>query len=176
MQHANALNALAMWHFLSTLQGDIMTQEQTSILNDLIETRKDAESGFKTCAEHVSSPDLKRTLEGYSRQSHLAALDLQQRVRFLGGEPEESGTVAGAMHRGWIDIKALVTGQDDVAILNECERGEDSAMKSFRNALSKDLSVENRQFIERQFSEVQREHLEIKALRDRYRARDNAMS
>ena len=35
-----------------------------------------------------------------------------QLVRSLGGDPEDSGTVSAALHRGWMDIKALVTGND----------------------------------------------------------------
>ena len=39
----------------------------------------------------------------------------------------DSGSVAGALHRGWVDVKSMVTGKDEEAVLNEAERGEDHA-------------------------------------------------
>ena len=38
-----------------------------------------------------------------------------------------SSSISGALHRRWVDIKGVITGKDDEAILNECERGEDVA-------------------------------------------------
>ena len=46
----------------------------------------------------------------------------------LGGRPEEGGSVSGAVHRGWMNIKDAVAGHDDKAIIAEAERGEDVAV------------------------------------------------
>ena len=71
------------------------------------------------------------------------------------------------MHRAWIDLKSAVTSGDDHAILAECERGEDSAMKEYRDAMEKEeLSSPIRQIVSRQFTEVQNAHDRIKQLRD----------
>lgn len=140
-----------------------------STLNDLIETSKDGQEGFKTCAEDISDTTLKSAFATRSQECAKAALELQEQVRSLGGKPEDSPSVSGALHRRWVDIKAAVTGKDDVSILNECERGEDVAKKSYRNALEKDLPASIRTIVERQYNGVLRNHDQVKALRDQAR-------
>jgi hypothetical protein len=48
-------------------------------------------------------------------------------------------SVSGAMHRGWINIKSLVTGKDEAAIVAEAERGEDAAVAACEQALGGSL-------------------------------------
>ncbi|CDZ94278.1 MULTISPECIES: PA2169 family four-helix-bundle protein [Pseudomonadaceae] len=147
------------------------TKETISVLNDLIETSKDGEKGFRECAEDLKNPQLKTTMVQRAQDCATAVAELQQLVRSLGGDPETSGSVAGDLHRRWVDLKSLVTGKDDEAILNECERGEDVALKSYRKALDKDLPADIRVVVQRQFQGVQRNHDQVKALRDAERAR-----
>lgn len=147
------------------------TKETISVLNDLIETSKDGEKGFRECAEDLKNPQLKTTMVQRAQDCATAVAELQQLVRSLGGDPETSGSVAGDLHRRWVDLRSLVTGKDDEAILNECERGEDVALKSYRKALDKDLPADIRVVVQRQFQGVQRNHDQVKALRDAERAR-----
>ena len=44
-----------------------------------------------------------------------------------------------------------MTGRDDVAILEECERGEDYAKKQYRDAAAQDLPADVRSVVERQY-------------------------
>lgn len=99
-----------------------------------------------------------------------AATELQQLVTKLGGDPEQKASVSGALHRKWVDIKSSITGKSDEAILNECERGEDVALKSYKQTLEKDLPADVRAVVERQLQGVQRNHDQVKALRDAARA------
>ena len=92
-------------------------------------------------------------------------------ISTLGGDPETSTSMSADMHRRWVDLKAMITGKDDEAILNECERGEDVAVKSYRKALEKDLPAEVRSVVQNQYQGVQRNHDQVKALRDAARAR-----
>src|SRR5687768_6697741 len=110
-----------------------------STLNGLIETCKDGQDGFKEAAEGVERSDLKSLFYEFSQQRAQFAGELQSLVQTLGGDPENSGSVAAAIHRGWINIKSAVTGKDDGAILNECERGEDSAKDTYKEALKQPL-------------------------------------
>ncbi|SDJ00221.1 conserved hypothetical protein [Pseudomonas flavescens] len=141
-----------------------------SVLNDLIETSKDGEKGFSECAEDVKEPRLKSFFTQRAQDCAGAAAELQQLVRGLGGDPETSSSVAGALHRGWVDLKALLTGKSEEAILNECERGEDVALKNYREALQKDLPANVRSVLEKQLQGVQRNHDQVKSLRDTARA------
>ncbi|SNS15781.1 conserved hypothetical protein [Noviherbaspirillum humi] len=140
-----------------------------SVLNDLIETCKDGEEGFRVCAEDISDPQLKTLFSNRSQACAKGAAELQQMVTSYGGKPETGSSVSGTLHRRWVDIKSLVTGKDDKAVLEECERGEDVAKKSYRQALEKELPAEVRSVVERQYQGVLQNHDQVKRLREQYR-------
>jgi uncharacterized protein (TIGR02284 family) len=142
-------------------------KEITSTINNLIETLKDGEKGFKEAADAISDPQLKSLFTEYSQQRSRFASELQAQVRSIGeAEPETSGSVAGAMHRGWIDLKSAITSQEESAILAECERGEDSAVQEFEKAMREDLPSSVRDIVSRQYSGIKSAHDRIKNLRD----------
>src|SRR3954465_14737900 len=101
--------------------------EVVSVLNDLIETCKDGIEGFKTASESVNNPSAKALFASRLPNIERGMAELKAEVRRLGGDPDKSGTIAGAVHRGWINLKAAVTGHDEEAIIAECERGEEHA-------------------------------------------------
>lgn len=142
------------------------TNDFISTLNDLVETCKDGEQGFRDAADGVQRSDLRAIFNEYARQRSQFASELQVQVSRIGGDPEKSGSVAGSLHRGWLNLKAAVTGKDDHAILAECERGEDSAVKNYQKALQMDLPSDLRSIVERQYGNVLDAHNRVKALRD----------
>ena len=135
-------------------------------VDDLIETTKDGEYGFAACAEHAKSADLKATFSRRADECRQGAAELQRLVVELGGKADTGGSVAGAMHRGWVAVRGTLTTYDDKAMLEECERGEDRAKVAYRDALDEDLPSNVRALVERQYQGVQRNHDEIKRLRD----------
>ncbi|MDD0843589.1 PA2169 family four-helix-bundle protein [Pseudomonas sp. Gutcm_11s] len=146
-------------------------KDTIKVLNNLIETSKDGEAGFRTCAKDVKDAQLQSLFSNRSRECAAAAGELQGLVLELGGKPEDSTSVGGDMHRRWVDLKALVTGKSDEAILNECERGEDVAKKHYSEALKEtSLPVKVREVVQRQYNGVLRNHDQIKALRNIARA------
>jgi uncharacterized protein (TIGR02284 family) len=140
-----------------------------SILNDLIETSKDGEKGFRTSAEDTRNGELKSVFVARAQDCAKAAADLQQLVTRLGGNPESGGTVAGAVHRGWVNLKSSVTDRSDLAILEECERGEDVAKARYKKALEADLPDDIRD-IQHQYDGAVRNHDQVRDLRDLYRS------
>ncbi len=145
-------------------------EEIISTLNNLIETCKDGQEGFKEASEGVEDTNLKTTFYNYSQQRAKMAGELQQAVRDLGGDSEDSSSVSGMLHRGWINIKSAVTGQDETAILNEAERGEDVAVDQYKEALGNDLPNNIMAIVARQSNEVRAAHDKIKSLRNTSRA------
>jgi uncharacterized protein (TIGR02284 family) len=142
----------------------------TSILNNLIETSKDGEKGFRTSADNAKDPELKELFRKRADDCARGASELQSLVARLGEKPEDGGSIAGAIHRGWVNIKTSVTANDDLAILEEVERGEDVAKASYRKALdSGDLSPDARSVVQKQYDGVLRNHDQVRALRDRYK-------
>lgn len=148
-------------------QGEKLSNDDVvSCLNDLIETCKDGQEGFKDAAEAVKDGELKTLFFEYSQQRAQFGAVLMELVRELGGDPTNSGSTAGALHRGWIDLKAAITGGSDEAVLNECERGEDSAKDAYKDALEKNLPANIADVVRQQATSVQAAHNRVRELRN----------
>jgi uncharacterized protein (TIGR02284 family) len=146
-----------------------MTHDEIiSTLNDLIKVCNNGSEGFKACAENaqVDSPELKTMLAERQRECTLASDELRALVVEQGGDPATGTTVGGTLHRGWLGVKTTVTGKSDLAVLEECERGEDVAKAAYSKALGKGLPTPIRAVVEQQYQGVLRNHDQIKALRD----------
>lgn len=142
--------------------------EVVDVLNDLLETCRDGEYGFKSSAEHAKTTEVKSLLLRRTEDCATASAELEQAVRQHGGKPAERGTASGAVHRGWVAVKSAFTSMDDKAVLEECERAEDSAVAAYRKALKKSLPADVRLMIERQAAGAQRNHDQVRDMRDRY--------
>jgi uncharacterized protein (TIGR02284 family) len=146
-----------------------MSTNVTSVLNDLVEISKDGERGFRK-AEDAHDAQLKTLFVSRAEDCSRGARELQDVVQRLGGKPETGGTVGGALHRGWTDVKSAVAGRTDYAILADCEKGEDVAKKEYHDALEKDLPADVRIVVEKQFQGVLQNHDRIRDLRDQFAA------
>lgn len=138
----------------------------TKTLNNLIEICKDGQDGFRDAGENAHHTDLKSLFATYSLQRSKFAGELQQLLTQMGEEPQKSGSLASAIHRGWIDLKAAFTQGSDHAILAECERGEDYAVAAYRTALQEELPANIRSVVASQSDDVQQAHDDIRDRRD----------
>lgn len=135
-------------------------------LNGLIQTCLDGANGYRDAA---SALDAEPRLEGrfleYAGERDAFATRLTREVRALGGEPESSGSFAGALHRGWLDIKSAIASQEKEAIVSECERGEDAALKNYNEALETIRTpIAVRRIVQAQQRKVREAHDHISAL------------
>lgn len=137
-------------------------------VNNLIETCKDGEDGFRQAAEAIDTPHIKNLFLEYADERRGFASALQSEARRAGEDPERSGSVAGALHRGWIEVKSALTGKSEQAVISAAETGEDSAVRAYEEALEDpDLPPDLRVLVERQHRRVADVHDSIRALRDR---------
>lgn len=140
-----------------------------TVLNELIRVSEDGEQGFNLAAEKASDPTLKGLLVDRAQTCQSAAQELQGIVYRLGGTPEQSGTLGGRLHRGWVRTKTAIGG-GDVAVLDEVERGEDIAKAVYARALETELPGEIMTVVDRQYRGVLQNHDRIRTLRDQFRA------
>ena len=156
---------------------DIVSHEPLSdddvvdVLNDLLETTRDGEYGFRTCAEQVETSGAKQLFAARSNGCAQAAIELETLIAQYGGKADAGGTVAGALHRGWVQLKGAVGADGELSILESCERGEDSAIAQYRKALKQALPPDVRAVVERQAAGAQKNHDQIRDLRNAARAR-----
>lgn len=149
----------------------LANDEVVDVLNDLIENSRDGAEGFKVSAEQVETSRLKQLFSERATACAAAAAELVPLVTQYGGTPADGGTAGGALHRGWVKIKGAVGADSEVSILEEVERGEDASLARYRKALKNQLPADVRTVVQKQADGAQRNHDEIKALRDQARAR-----
>jgi uncharacterized protein (TIGR02284 family) len=138
--------------------------DAADILNALIETCRDGEEGFRHASEAVEDPSLARLLLSYSQQQAEFGRTLKEELVHLGRVPVESGQATGWIRRGWIDLGAGVPRNEEAAIVMECERGEEAAVRAFGEAVEGPLPGSTRRIVERQFQQLQEAHEHIRSL------------
>lgn len=148
----------------------VRDDDVTGTLNRLIETCKDGDYGFNECADNTRSPELRKVFRSRALECQEAAAELQRLVVQHGGTPEAGGSASGSVHRGWVSVRSALATYTDQAMLEEAERGEDAAVRRYRDALQLDLPAEVREVVARQLEGAQRNHDQVKALRDSQRA------
>jgi uncharacterized protein (TIGR02284 family) len=134
-------------------------------LKELIAVRRDAEEGFRTCAEHARSERLKQICMVLARECTDAICELKVLVRQLGGDPDARGTLYLTACRGWTDLREALACGDDRAILDVCEHGESRLLEAYRNALDDHLPDFVRALVLRQFEGVMSNHDQISDIR-----------
>jgi uncharacterized protein (TIGR02284 family) len=141
-------------------------EKTINTLRDLIEICRDGQRGFETAGKDARAGELTSLFLAYAGERADYAQELQEQVGALGGDAEKAGSVSGTLHRGWINLKTALAGNEPHAVLVECERGEDAAVQAYREALNGDLDPESRRIVARQARGIQAAHDRIKILRD----------
>ena len=136
-----------------------------STLNSLIETCRDGEEGFRSAGDAIENPDVRTLFHMYAQQRAHFRSELVNEVLRHGGDPADSGHVSASLHRGWLNLKAAITGKSETAIIDECERGEDVAMSSYQDALKERLPADLMSIVEEQYSEVRHSHDTVRGLK-----------
>lgn len=134
---------------------------------ELVETLKDGERGFADAAEKLRGserPEWAATLQRFSEQRAGFRQEIVAMGHEYGEDVDESGTVAAAVHRGWISLKDALTGDDPEAVLKAAVTGEDHAVSEYEDAVKMDLSAGFREVVVRQQAAVVAARDEVKAL------------
>ena len=104
-------------------------------LQELVQICRDGQDGYRDGAEHAKDPGLKRLLNEVSLERAKFAGDLEREaVRWGKPDVDRSGTVHGAVQRGWAGLKAALGGGDD-AILSSLEAGDEFARQHYDEAI-----------------------------------------
>jgi uncharacterized protein (TIGR02284 family) len=112
-------------------------------------------------APAISNKEVEETL----RSVIQTLIDGQEGFQKLGEHVKEKGTVGGAIHRSWGDLKAHLGGSDHT-LLETAEGGEDTAKKAYKDALENVLPLPVKQVLDTQYAHISASHDYVKAARD----------
>lgn len=131
-----------------------VTPEVKSTVKNLIERTMDGKKGYAEASENASSPWLKARFMSKSYQRAEFAEELRAELAKAGTSVKEDGSLEAAVHRAWIDVKAFVTGKDDIALLKAVHTGESEALQTYEEALKHPLPKSIRRTVAGQANEI----------------------
>jgi uncharacterized protein (TIGR02284 family) len=131
---------------------------------ELLAVREAGERGFAACADRARDSFLKRAFTERARRHLEAAAELRDLIIRLGGDPTVPARALGAGHRGWARLHAALRREDDTALVDECERGDDYTLEVYRNALDDHLPEFVRHRVLLHFEELMSVHDRIRFL------------
>ena len=147
--------------------------EVIAALNDLIETCKDAERGFRNAADSVrkdGDPQLRTLLNAHAQQRARFAAELQNEVLHRGGDPAKSAHVSAGFQRGWMNLNLALAGNSEASIVAECESSEQAAMRNYEAALKTNLPADLFAIVEDQYAMIKEAHKRLRSLERAYKA------
>ena len=139
------------------------------VTEDLMETLEDGRKGFADAAEKLADsdqPTLATKFTELSSQRERFAAELEAMAAQYGDDVDESGSVAAAVHRGWMSLKDAIAGSDPKGVLDAAVQGEEHAVKEYEKAVKEELSADLRTTVERQYQAIKAAQTEVVALRD----------
>ncbi len=139
-----------------------------SVMKDLIETLEDGRKGFTDAAEKLTDDGHSAAAErfrAFAQQRQTFSTELRQAASDAGIEVDEDGSMAGALHRGWISMKDALTGDDAGSVLKAAASGEEFAVNEYEKALKDDdLPSGAEPTVRRQADEIRAAHSEVERL------------
>ena len=132
-------------------------KNQIETLNDLVLINNDRVEGYQKAIEELKpeDADLKFVFQERIDQSRSFHTELVAEIAKTGREIEQGTKLSGKIYRAWMDVKAFFSGADRKAILDNCEDGEDAALRAYNEALEcEELTPEQRTIIIRQQASI----------------------
>ncbi|MDR6457820.1 uncharacterized protein (TIGR02284 family) [Chryseobacterium vietnamense] len=145
-------------------------QQEISVLNDLLHIINDRKEGFEKVDGKVWEmyPDVKDEYEHMISQSKIMKNELINLITEKQGIPEDSTSVAGAVHRTWIDVKNSFTmGNLIESTLENVVFGEKAAIEAYQNALDTgDLSTKSTEIVSEQLRNLKDSYRQFKKIEE----------
>lgn len=125
-----------------------------AVLDHLLVLCTDGVAGYRKASKLVASERLQQLLEDSAIVREEVANVIGYTLAELGHPRAEHGSLAGALHRGWLEAISLVEPGDTAALLRACARGEHETLAGFSAALGRSLPDRVRTAVQSQLGRV----------------------
>lgn len=132
----------------------------------LAELNVDSADGYEKAAALANNASLSQLFDQYSHERRDFARTLWG---FLDGTPAESavaGSAKAQLHRWWIELRDLLQGGDDHALLTEVERGEQHIEDAYSDALDEVGSGPIHNVLQQQHDHVRKAMRRVNRIKD----------
>ena len=149
----------------------MFNDHEVSVLNSLIETTIDSVDGYRHSAGEATSDTFGEMFRRRAEERQQVVDRLREKVRELGGTPEEEGGLLAKAHRQFLSLRDAVTGKDDKAVIAEVDRGESYLNGKWEAALADtELSAGTQRLLRECYQSVRSGHDQWELLHKRISA------
>lgn len=139
------------------------TDDTIDRLQYLAERLIDGDKGYSYAGNSIADVPLRLWCFEKAEQRRGFAAEINAIIARLGGDPEDSGSFRGAVHRQWLAFKAEI--QEDAAeeVMEECMRGEEAALEDYRDALAEHgMPADVEAVLRRQLAAIEQSYAEVR--------------
>jgi uncharacterized protein (TIGR02284 family) len=136
-----------------------------AVLQDLIQINLDSRNGFAEAAENVDDPPLAAMFRQLAAERNEQTSELRTLVSANRQPPADEGSLAAAVHRTWMDLRAAIGG-GAAAMLAESQRGENFIKAKYEEALRACHGSPVCDMLSRHYGAILKSHDRVRELRD----------
>jgi uncharacterized protein (TIGR02284 family) len=134
-------------------------------LASLLQVCRAGERGFSRCAAQADAISLQWLLTQRAQQYRKAGAELEALLREAVGTTPPVLPDDGDTKLVWVVDRRLLAGLSDLALLVECERGEESTVRHYRLVLDEDLPIVLRAIAQRHCDAAKGQRAQLRSVR-----------
>ena len=143
---------------------DTTQEKQIEILSELVSHCNDGHDGYSDLADKTDREDLQTIFYRLAQQRRGFAEELNGEIIALGGERVTSGSGEGNLHQLWLNLKAMVTGNDTKALIETAKTGEEHVYEQYqKNITNKNIPSFLREKLVKHHSLIKGAHDQLNA-------------
>jgi len=131
------------------------TNRLAKSLNDLLEYLNDSHMGYQQSSAATADTKMSSLFRSLSMKRQNMAKELAEQVKSFGDLPEKGGSVAGAVHRLFVNLKGAITDGNVDSIVNEIKRGENTMVNRYKEVLREQLPPDIRSLLTTHLTEIE---------------------
>lgn len=133
---------------------DEVLKQKVHALNHLIQICKAGEYGFRQAADELATKEHRTLALSTAFKRHEFATALEDKVARLGVTPPDHATVQAGIHRFWMNVRHAINQRNDQVVLDECRRGDESALKAYQDVFEAKSLPEMEEMLRAQFMNI----------------------
>lgn len=144
-------------------QATQMTDSEVALFQDLLNLNSDGHNGYMTAANALTNAEYAELFRQYAQERQQNATELAELLQRNGQATGKTGTFAGMLHQGWINLESLLT-QGDAPIFGECERVDALTLAAYQDVMGKTTKDELMELLRQQFTTIRNAYERVKNL------------
>ena len=133
-------------------------------LKDLLQLNLNGQNGYTAAATDLKNEDYKTLLAGYAQERGEHANALSELLRAHHYAPDKTGSLSGALHEGWMNLRAALSSSD-ISVFAECERADELALAAYQEVIGRTTTEPILEILRHQFTNIRTAYERVKALR-----------